>query len=174
MLQKRSATVNEPNTWSIPGGALEFGETPEQAAIREGVEETSLPADCLDGADPLLVVRETVALTRHPLDGGETGDAVAGEPGPREWVYWTVVCDVRGVFEPRVSTGLHGGESTAVEWVAAGEVEDGSRVLHPGFRDGWRVLKEMILREDRPSVRVGVEGMDVVDDGEHDGREWTQ
>lgn len=156
ILQKRSASVNEPNTWSIPGGALDFGETPVQAAVREGVEETSLPADCLEGENPLLMIRETVALTRHPL-GGADG---------REWVYSTVICDVRGEFEPRLSTGVHGGESTAVEWVPIDEVEDGKRVLHPGFRDGWRTLKEMVLRVDRPSVRIDV--IDLTGDSEEE------
>jgi 8-oxo-dGTP diphosphatase len=29
-------------TWSTPGGHLEFGETPEDCAIREGFEETGI------------------------------------------------------------------------------------------------------------------------------------
>jgi ADP-ribose pyrophosphatase YjhB (NUDIX family) len=33
---------NRPFGWAIPGGFIEFGETVEQAAIREAKEETSL------------------------------------------------------------------------------------------------------------------------------------
>jgi mutator protein MutT len=32
-------------TWSLPGGRLEAGETPDQAVVREVLEETALAAD---------------------------------------------------------------------------------------------------------------------------------
>ena len=34
-----------PNVWGLPGGEIEPGETPEQGAARELLEETSLVAD---------------------------------------------------------------------------------------------------------------------------------
>lgn len=139
MLQLRSATVQNPDTWAIPGGALDFGETPQQAAIREGMEETSLPASCLEGENPLIIVREEVALTQHQATPTNL------------WKYTTFIADIRGEFEPSIPKGDH--ESTAVDWVAIDEVDDGSRVLHPGFADGWKTLREMILRQDRPTVR---------------------
>ena len=40
LVAMRSDFVNEPNTWGIIGGAVDKGETPEQGARRELVEET--------------------------------------------------------------------------------------------------------------------------------------
>lgn len=36
-----------PNGWAIPGGFVEYGETVEQAAVREAKEETSLDVDLI-------------------------------------------------------------------------------------------------------------------------------
>ncbi len=49
LLEKRG---NEPSKgkWSIPGGLVELGESPEQAVIREVKEET-----CLDVENPSLI-----------------------------------------------------------------------------------------------------------------------
>jgi 8-oxo-dGTP pyrophosphatase MutT (NUDIX family) len=41
LLALRSANVNEPRTWGIPGGAIDPGEDPKTAAKRELVEELS-------------------------------------------------------------------------------------------------------------------------------------
>ena len=38
---KRSEQESRPNTWCVPGGSFEPGETAEQAAVREVYEETS-------------------------------------------------------------------------------------------------------------------------------------
>jgi len=40
LLQRRTGAHGE-GTWSLPGGHLEFGETPEQTAIREAKEEVN-------------------------------------------------------------------------------------------------------------------------------------
>jgi 8-oxo-dGTP diphosphatase len=42
LLQLRSAKVLSPHTWALPGGALERGETPTQAAVREAHEEAGV------------------------------------------------------------------------------------------------------------------------------------
>ena len=36
---------NEPYGWAIPGGFLDYGETVEQCAVREAMEETSLQVE---------------------------------------------------------------------------------------------------------------------------------
>ena len=42
LLCKRSPNESLPNIWSIPGGGIENGESPGQAAIREVHEETNI------------------------------------------------------------------------------------------------------------------------------------
>jgi len=39
LLTERSRWVEEGGTWGIPGGAIHYGESPEQATRREAVEE---------------------------------------------------------------------------------------------------------------------------------------
>lgn len=135
MLQHRAPSTAQGNTWSIPGGALDHGETPLQAALREGAEEVCLPAGCAEGDDPLVVVRELAVLTDHGA-----------------WRYTTVVADVMGDFEPARPPGDY--ESLAVEWVRVGDVADGERRLHPAFADAWGTLREMITRADRPTTGI--------------------
>ncbi|GGL93345.1 NUDIX domain-containing protein [Nakamurella endophytica] len=46
LLQHRSDAVAHPGTWSVPGGARDSHESPEQAALREAGEEAGIrPAD---------------------------------------------------------------------------------------------------------------------------------
>lgn len=45
LLCKRSPEKSLPNTWSIPSGHLEDGESPGQGALREFYEETNIELD---------------------------------------------------------------------------------------------------------------------------------
>lgn len=45
--QKASSALHGENTWTMPGGKLHFGETFEDAAVRELLEETGVKAKSL-------------------------------------------------------------------------------------------------------------------------------
>jgi 8-oxo-dGTP diphosphatase len=45
LLLIRRANLHGMGTWAVPGGHLEFGETPEQCAVRETREEVGIEID---------------------------------------------------------------------------------------------------------------------------------
>jgi len=95
LLQLRSAFAHEGGTWSIPGGALDEGETPLEGALREASEEVgALPADI-------------EVLGEHRF---------APDPG---WSYTTIVVSVPEPFGEAANF-----ESDAVEWVGLDAVDD--------------------------------------------------
>ena len=63
---------NEPRGWALPGGFVDYGETLEAAAMREALEETSLPVTDLrllgcysdPGRDPRQHTISTVYVAR--------------------------------------------------------------------------------------------------------------
>ncbi|GGR60978.1 8-oxo-dGTP pyrophosphatase MutT (NUDIX family) [Nocardioides luteus] len=107
LLQLRSQRVQLGGTWSIPGGALEYGESAEEAALREAREETGLNPDAVD------------LVTEHATSCGG-------------WTYTTVIGTVP-TLEPLPRS--YGGETAALRWIAAADVE--TYPLHPGFAASW-------------------------------------
>jgi 8-oxo-dGTP pyrophosphatase MutT (NUDIX family) len=94
MLQQRSAFSHEGGTWSCAGGAIDEGESPLDAALREASEEVGdLPVDH-------RVIGEYVF--RPAID----------------WSYTTVVVDVDEQFGASINF-----ETDAVEWVPLDVVE---------------------------------------------------
>lgn len=94
MLQKRSAWAHEGGTWSCAGGAIDEGETPYEAALREASEEVG-----------------EIPVHHHEL--GEYVFAPAAD-----WTYTTVVLEVDALFGASVNF-----ETDAVAWVTLDEVE---------------------------------------------------
>ena len=95
-LARRSEYTHRGGTWAVPGGALDEGETPLDAALREFSEEIGF------------------GLAEHTVHTVHEGDHGG-------WSYWTVIVDVAERFP--VPTALHW-ETADVRWVRREELRE--------------------------------------------------
>lgn len=79
--------------WTLPGGGIEFGESPEQAMVREVYEETGLQARALGvaGIDSIVVsntdnIRHGIRIIYHA--GYESGELVFEQDGSTDKCEW--------------------------------------------------------------------------------------
>jgi 8-oxo-dGTP pyrophosphatase MutT (NUDIX family) len=139
--------------WCVPGGKLEDGESPEQAAIREAREETGFEAE---GTLTLLTrtIRSNEVAPAAPATASTTGAAVGGPPAgaaaPVTVDFTTYVTRVDAEFVPTLD-----GEHTAYAWTPVDKAPD---PLHPGVAVTLRRLManetevaKMIMAGDLPS-----------------------
>lgn len=97
---------NGYNTWSMPGGHLDVGETPEDTAVREVLEETGL-------------------VVANPQFIGYTND-IFPEAQKHYLTLWVAVEYISG--EPRI-TDTH--EMDAFEWVSYVELGQKRNIFLP-------------------------------------------
>lgn len=75
LLVKRSENESSAGKWCFPGGSIEEGETSEEAAIREVVEETGLDVQIIDTGESFVAKGELGKWQIYPFlmsdNGGE-------------------------------------------------------------------------------------------------------
>lgn len=74
--EKASSLLNGAGTWTMPGGKLDFGETFEDGAKREVLEETGIILNKLD----VICINQDIIETAHFITIGLFSDAFLGEP----------------------------------------------------------------------------------------------
>ena len=74
--EKASSLLNGAGTWTMPGGKLDFGETFEEGAKREVLEETGITLNKTN----VICVNQDIIETAHFITIGLFSDAFSGEP----------------------------------------------------------------------------------------------
>ncbi|MBI5871684.1 NUDIX domain-containing protein [archaeon] len=74
--KKASSLLSGAGTWTMPGGKLEFGETFEDCAKREVLEETGITLNKVD----VICINQDIIETAHFITLGLFSDVFSGEP----------------------------------------------------------------------------------------------
>ena len=91
-------------SWVFPGGAIEAGETPNEAAVREVEEETGLEVEAVKALGDRVHPKSGVPMfyVAARLVGGEARVADADELAEVTWIRHSEIADrvPYGLFEP--------------------------------------------------------------------------
>lgn len=127
---KRSGEGDHANEWGFPGGKIEEGETPEQAAVRECMEEAGW---CPDGERQVLtrsIRRDPTAFVRGTDTGAPNGAQAAPSIVPlqaeEEVDFTTFVQKIGTPFIPTLND-----EHVGYAWAPLSSPPE---PLHPGCR----------------------------------------
>jgi 8-oxo-dGTP pyrophosphatase MutT (NUDIX family) len=138
---KRAPDTDSPGTWALPGGKIEGDETPQQAAIRETAEETSISLKPED-----LTFLRRAASVASVTPGSESSVVLPSGPSdPDAQVDFTTFTTT--VPQPVVPTLCH--EHTA--WCYA-SLDNPPEPLHPGVRETLTAMTRNDAQEDELSV----------------------
>lgn len=138
LMQHRAKWTASGDTWALPGGAIDSGESAAEAASRETFEEAGIPA----GSVRIRGERVTSRMTGVPRPRTRIGTVAhdGSLPGGMsrsrsiEWTYTTVFADVPAALD---TVANH--ESVELRWVPQSEV--GSFDLMPAFAAAWDSLR---------------------------------
>jgi 8-oxo-dGTP pyrophosphatase MutT (NUDIX family) len=123
LLLWRHRFITDTWGWEIPAGGIDPGETPEEAALRETIEETGWEPTMLR---PLTRYQPTNGLSDQVFNlfiaGGATHVGEPTDPGEAERIEWVPVAELRRIV--RDGEMLDGLSLTAVCYAFAfGELE---------------------------------------------------
>ncbi|MBR9676729.1 NUDIX domain-containing protein [Candidatus Woesearchaeota archaeon] len=74
--EKASSLLKGAGAWTMPGGKLDFGETFEEGAIRETLEETGIKLNKVE----VICVNQDIIESAHFITIGLFSDDFEGEP----------------------------------------------------------------------------------------------
>lgn len=103
---KADSELHEEGTWTMPGGNIEYGETFEEAGIREAKEETGLEVENLE----VICVQTDKNEYAHYISVGMIAHAYQGTPTAMEpdeitcWKWFDLDNLPQNIFSPSKKT----------------------------------------------------------------------